>query len=249
MTEENTVALVTGSNRGIGAAYVEALLNRGAKRIYAAARNPQDALDAAARNPDLIVPLELDITNADQVQRAVEKAGDINLLINNAGAAHFTGVLSNTDSADARNEMDVNYFGTMAMCRAFAPVLKQNGGGSIVSIVSILGLITAPVAGTYSASKAALNAMMISLRAELAAQGTHVVSIYPGPVQTRMIKPIEDAMQDSMVTPDVIANDTLDGLRIGETDIYPGTAKQIRQGLVADPGAVQAQFSQMLPMG
>jgi len=248
MSEDNTVALVTGSNRGIGEAFVDALIERGAKRIYAAARNPQDALDAAARHPDRIVPLELDITNPDQVQKAVEKANDINLLINNAGIAHFTGVLSKADSTDARNEMEVNYFGTMSMCRAFAPSLKRNGGGSIVSIVSVLGLVNSPVAGTYSASKAALYSMLISLRAELAAQNTDVVSVFPGPVQTRMIKPIEEAMQDMMAPPDVIVTASLDGLRRGQTDIFPGPAEGIRLALATDPAAIQAQFSQMLPI-
>jgi len=247
-SENKTIALVTGANRGIGDAFITALLERGAKRIYAAARNREDALTIAARDPARIIPLELDIVNDAQIQKAVEKAGDINLLINNAGIANFTGVLSTPSMGDARDEMDVNYFGTLAMCRAFAPVLKQNGGGNIVSIVSILGLVTAPVAGTYCASKAALSAMMVSLRAELAAQGTQVASVYPGPVQTRMIKPLEEAMQDTMVTPDVVAKAALDGLRAGQIDIFPGTADDIRTALANDPAAVQAQFSQMLPI-
>ena len=246
-SEENTVALVTGANRGIGQAFVQTLLDRGAKRIYVGARNADDALDIAAPDPARIIPLTLDITDEAQVRSAVAKAGDINLLVNNAGVAHFAGVYAAPTLDDARSEMDVNYFGTMAMCRAFAPVLEKNGGGGIINIVSIVGLVSTPVAGSYSASKAALHSMTISLREELRGQKTNVVAVYPGPVQTRMIKPIEDAMQDSMVTPDIIAAASLDGLHAGETEVFPGTAADIRQGLIADPAAVQAQFAQLLP--
>ena len=181
-----SVALVTGANRGIGEAFVEALLDAGAARVYAAARNVEALEDLVAKDPERIVPLALDITDEAQVKAAAERASDVNLLVNNAGTAQFVGFLAAPDLDAARLDMETNYFGTLAMFRAFAPVLKANGGGATVTLGSIVSHVNFPLVASYSASKAAAHSLIQGMRSELRAQGTHVVGVYPGPVDTRM---------------------------------------------------------------
>ena len=143
-------ALVTGANRGLGRAFVEALRGAGAAKIYAAARN------IAGMAPDGgVVPIQLDITKAEEVTDAAAACADVDLLINNAGVARFTPALSAPSIDNARLEMETNYFGTLSMCRAFAPVLGRNGGGTLVNMLSVVGFFNLPMQATYCASKAA----------------------------------------------------------------------------------------------
>src|SRR4051812_30017505 len=165
----NSIALVTGANRGIGAAFVAELLKRGASKVYVAARDTTALSSLVASGDKRLVPLPLDVTDPDQVAAAASVAKDVTLLINNAGVAGFDGAISASSTDAARREMDVNYFGTMDMARAFAPVLGANGGGGMVNMLSMLSLVTLPVAATYSASKAAALSLTRSVRAELAA--------------------------------------------------------------------------------
>jgi NAD(P)-dependent dehydrogenase (short-subunit alcohol dehydrogenase family) len=181
MEISGSTALVTGANRGLGKALVEALRAAGARRIYAAARNTDGML------PDSIVhPVTLDITNAGQVEAAAAQCGDVSILINNAGIANFTPALAARSMENARREMDTNYFGTLAMCRAFAPVLKRNGGGALVNMLSVVSFFNAPMQGTYSASKAAEWSLTKAVRFELRAQGTRVTGVYAGYIDTDM---------------------------------------------------------------
>ncbi|HEU4561437.1 MAG TPA: SDR family NAD(P)-dependent oxidoreductase, partial [Longimicrobium sp.] len=177
---QGAVALVTGANRGLGAAWVRGLLDAGAARVYAAARTPAQAEDAR------VVPVRLDLKDAASITAAAELARDVTLLVNNAGVA-FGARLLGADSIDAaREEMEVNYFGTLSVTRAFAPVLAANGGGAVVNVLSILSRVNLPITGSYSASKAAALSMTQGIRAELAAQGTHVLAVMPGFVDTDM---------------------------------------------------------------
>ena len=181
MKISGSTVLVTGANRGLGYAFVRALAAAGCAKIYAAARN------IARRAADEIVePIELDITNAEHVARAAARCGDVNILINNAGIATFTPALGAPTMDHARREMETNYFGTLAMCRAFAPVLKRNRGGALVNVLSVVSWFNTPMQGTYSASKAAEWSLTKAARFELRAQGTLVVGVYAGYIDTDM---------------------------------------------------------------
>src|SRR5207249_1180510 len=149
MNVTGSVALVTGANGGIGRALVAALLAAKAARIYAATRDP-----AATAVPGT-VPLKVDVTTLEEVAAAVRAAPDVTLLINNAGVNFNTPLLKIASTDNARTEMEVNYFGTLAMCRAFAPMLARNGGGVIVNMLSILARVNLPLMGSLCASKAA----------------------------------------------------------------------------------------------
>ena len=245
MDIEGSVAFVTGANRGLGKAFVEGLLNAGAARIYAASR-VRDTLDEIARiHPGRIVPIALDVTDSTAVRSAVEYAGDIDLLINNAGVAHFEGFISADDLAAARVEMNVNYFGSLDVIRAFAPILKANGGGAIVQVSSIAGMVTFPVVGSYSASKAAVNAMIQGVRAELATQRTAVTGVYPGVIDTEM----SDRFDAPGVPPADIVNASLEAVIKGNEDVFPDAMSQDLHGqLLLDPKMVEQQFAQMLPV-
>lgn len=165
-----SVALVTGANGSLGKAYVEALLAAGAARIYAAARKPESLAEIVSLDRERIIPIQLDVTDTQSINNAAAKYQDVTLLVNNAGVAlNYGGFVTAPDLKSARTEMEVNYFGTLAISQAFAPILKQNGGGAIVNVLSILAKATSPVIGTYSASKAAALALTKGIRAELSA--------------------------------------------------------------------------------
>lgn len=236
--------LVTGANRGIGQALVEELLKAGADKIYATARNTENLKDLVASAQGKVVPVKLDIIDADQVQTIAQAYTDVSILINNAGIAAFEGLISADSIDNARSEMETNYFGTLNMIRAFAPVLGENGGGAIVNLSSIGGLVNFPVLGSYSASKAAVHSLTQGVRAELAAQGTLVVGVYPGPVDTDMAANIDL----DKTSPNEVAKTILDGIETGVEDIYPDPAStEMHGGLLGDPKAVEKQVSQMLP--
>jgi len=244
MEIRGSIALVTGANRGIGRAFVEALQIGDATRIYAAARNVSSLADLAAGDPQRIVPIPLDITDLDQVGDAAKRCGDVNLLINNAGIALFAGVIAADNLDAARTEMEVNYFGTLAMCRAFAPILAANGGGVVVNMLTIGSVVNFPMIASYCASKAAAHSMTQAVRAELSAQGTHVVGVYPGPVDTDMSAGVD--MPKS--TPLEIAEAALDAVTKGLEDVYPGDmAASVRDGMVSDPKKLEKEFAAFLP--
>lgn len=248
MKIENTIALVTGANRGIGRALVAALVNKGAGKVYAGVRDIDALLND---NPGFIESFKgkvelvpLDITKKNQVDLAAEKAHDTNLLINNAGIANYSGLIAADDLSSARQEMEVNYFATLTMIRAFAPLLKKNGGGAIVNILSVASLVNFPLLGSYSASKAALFSLTQGIRAELAGQGTTVTGVFPGPIDTDMAKEIE--MDKG--SPEEIALGTLNSIENGEEDVFiDAMAIQLRQDYWSDPKSVERQCGEMLP--
>lgn len=239
MKIEGSVALVTGANRGIGRALVEALLARGAAKIYLGARDIA-SLQPLLATSERLVPLRLDTTNPDQVADAARLASDITLLVNNAGVAGFTGALSATDTAAARQEMDVNYFGVLSLTQALrdTPAFRQDG--AIINVLSMLSLVTLPVAGTYSASKAAALALTRTLRAELKSRGVQVLGVLPVQVDTAM----GAALPEPRLTPAEVASDTLDALEAGEDEVFPGAlSKGAAQAFRANPVGMQAQMA------
>jgi NAD(P)-dependent dehydrogenase (short-subunit alcohol dehydrogenase family) len=180
MQIKGCVALVTGASRGLGRAFCAGLVQAGAAKVYAAARDSAKAGVAGTQ------PIKLDITNAAEVAAAAQQCGDVNLLINNAGIASFTSLIASPSLDAARAEMETNYFGTLAMCRAFAPALARNGGGAIINMLSVVSWFNAPLQGSYCASKSAAWSMTRGVRIELRGQGTQVVGVYAGYVDTDM---------------------------------------------------------------
>jgi NAD(P)-dependent dehydrogenase (short-subunit alcohol dehydrogenase family) len=214
-----SIAFVTGANRGIGRAIVDALVAGGSKKIYAAARTLSTLESLQETHGAIIVPIQLDITNPAQVQAAVATAGDVNLLINNAGVLlePFAKPFADVGTQASRDEMEVNVFGTLAVSQAFAPVLARNGGGALVNMASIASLVNFSVLVSYSASKAALHSMTQATRLALASQGTTVIGVYPGAVDTEMTA---DAPFDK-VTPASVAEQIVVGINSGVEDLFP----------------------------
>jgi NAD(P)-dependent dehydrogenase (short-subunit alcohol dehydrogenase family) len=208
MELNGSVALVTGANRGIGLELARALRDRGAK-VYAGSRDP-----AAVTEPGLI-PVRLDVTNPDDITAAVEALSDVTLVINNAGITTATSPLDPDGFAAAQRELDVNYFGPLAVSRAFAPVLGANGGGGLVNILSVLSWISLPQLGNYSASKSAAWSLTNSLRQLLSGQGTVVTAAHFGYVDTDMTNGFDVPKLD----PTDVANTILDGVERGDEEV------------------------------
>jgi NAD(P)-dependent dehydrogenase (short-subunit alcohol dehydrogenase family) len=232
MDISGAVVLVTGANRGIGAAFVEELKKRGAAKIYAAAR------DSSTVDVDAVHPLDLDVTDAAQIQAAAAAAGDVQVLINNAGISTGASLVGG-DEATIRREMDTNFYGPLLMTRAFAPVLGSNGGGAILNVISALSWFTIPSAGAYAASKAAAWALTDTTRLELAAQGTHVVGVHMGLVDTDMAKGVESPK----ISPSALASAGLDAIESGTQEVLADDwSAFIKSGLTLDP---QARYEQI----
>lgn len=235
--------LVTGAGGGIGRELVKALLEHGAEKIYAAARNPATLAQMAQQEPR-VIPLQLDITEAASVAAAARQCADVDVLINNAGVNRCVGLLAADGMAAAHEEMEVNYFGTLAVCQAFAPIMARRGSGLIANVCSIIGLVNLPVNGTYCASKAAGHSLLQGLRAELAPKGVSVVGIYPGPVDT----PMTAGQEMPKATPEEVAGAIVAGLANGDEAIFPDPMSQdVHRQLVADAKQVEKQFAAMIP--
>jgi len=207
-------ALVTGANRGLGRAIVEALLARGVRKVYATARSIETLVDVA-KDPR-VVPLKVDITDAGGVAAAAAAAGDVTLLVNNGGSLEFADLLHGELSA-IHADLDTNYFGTLAVTRAFVPVLLNNGGGAIVNLLSLVAFGAVRGMGGYSVSKAAAASMTQAVRAQVADMGITVHGVFPGAVDTDMIR----AFDMPKTSPKEVANAILDGVEAGVEDIFP----------------------------
>jgi len=238
MNLENKTLFVSGANRGIGKAIVEALLQHPVKKIYAAARNVSTlpCFDDAR-----VVPITLDITKDEQIQAAVVSAQDVDVLINNSGVLSLASVLS-SDPEALRYDMDVNYFGTLAITRAFIPVLAKSEGAAIANVLSVVSLASMAGIGGYSASKAALFSATQAMRTELKVQGISVHGIFPGPIDTDMAK--EFAMQKASAQE--TAENILAGLIADVEDIFPDPmSAELSQLWAQNPKALEAVFAAM----
>jgi len=209
MQISGSVALVTGANRGLGRAYARELVRRGAAKVYGTAREPAQVAEPG------VTPVALDITDPERVARVAAECADVCLLVNNAGvmkASTFIGAPS-LDAAWA--EMGTNYFGTLRMCRAFAPVLAANGGGAIVNVLSVTSFYTNPFNASYGASKAAAWSLTNGVRLELHHQGTLVVAMHAGFIDTDMAA-LVDAPK---ISPDSVAQQVFDAVEADRIEV------------------------------
>lgn len=222
---KDSIALVTGANRGLGKAYVKALLNAGAKKVYAAARDI-GSIEAAPG----VVPLKLDVTKTEDIEAAIALAKDVTLLINNAGINGRNGPSAGTIDIDTlRLEIETNAIGPLATSLAFAPILAANGGGAIVNMHSALSWINLPNTITYSASKAAVWSLTNGLRLQLASRGTLVVGVHVAFVDTDMTRGLEGVPKADA---DEVVSRVLSGIEKDETEVLAdGTAQAIKQNL------------------
>lgn len=228
-----SVALVTGSNRGIGRRFVVQLLERGASKVYATARRPE-LVDIPG-----VEVLQLDITDQASVAAAAEIATDVTLLVNNAGIATQGSMLTG-DLADARREMDTHYWGNLAMVRAFAPVIEANGGGTIVNVLSALSWFAHPGSGGYAAAKAAEWNMTNAVRLELAPKGVTVQGLHLGAADTDIMAGYDGPMVD----PADVARASLDGVAAGASEVVVDEwSAMVKASLAHSPDAFYAQFA------
>ncbi|MGW1753810.1 SDR family oxidoreductase [Streptomyces mirabilis] len=209
MDIKGSVALVTGANRGIGRAFVRALIEHGAAKVYAGVRDP-----ATVTGEDLI-PLRLDVTNPEDIAAAAATADDVTIVINNAGiSSGDTGLLEGSLDG-ARQAMEVNYFGTWAVCRAFAPILERHDGGALVNMLSMTSWTGRPDFPGYAASKAAQWSLTDSLRQGLREQGTLVVGVHAGFVDTGLSARIDEPK----ITAAEVAEQTMQAIADDRTEV------------------------------
>lgn len=238
MNVKDRTVLVTGANGGLGQALILTLLEAGAQRVYAACRNPQSLTVVDER----VVPLTLDVTDAGHIRRAVTLAPDVEVLINNAGLNQQQRLLDTQAPDAACDEMAVNYFGTLNLCRAFAPQLRKRKG-AIVSVLSILARVTLPAMGSLCASKAAGLRLAEGMRAELKEAGVQVMAVLPGVIDTAMSRDFPGPK----ATPRAIAEEIVQGLADNVETLYPDAmAQQVTAGMSRDREGVVRHFSEFL---
>jgi NAD(P)-dependent dehydrogenase (short-subunit alcohol dehydrogenase family) len=212
--------------------------------VYAAARNAAALKELVDASGGKVVAVRLDVTSEAQILAAAKIAPDTQILFNNAGVAIYTGIISAPDSKSARAQMEVNYFGMMNMTRAFAPILGKNGGGVLVNISSIGGLVGIPGLGTYGATKAAIHSLTQSVRGELKAQGTQVIGVYPGPIDTDLTAGLPFEKE----TPQHVASEILAGIESGAEEVYPDKfSLDFAAKLKTDAKGLEKEWSGMLP--
>ncbi|WP_238927929.1 SDR family oxidoreductase [Achromobacter xylosoxidans] len=226
MELKNATVLITGANRGIGLAFAREALARGARKVYAGARDP-----ASISLPGLQA-IKLDVTSDEDVAAAATLAKDVTLVINNAGIAATGGFLAGDSIESARRHLETNLLGPLRVARAFAPVLAANGGGALLNVLSIASWINRPLLGVYGMSKSAAWALTNGLRHELREQGTQVLGLHMGFVDTDLTRGL-DAPKS---TPESVVRQAFDALEAGAEEVLADDAtRQVKQGLAAEP--------------
>jgi NAD(P)-dependent dehydrogenase (short-subunit alcohol dehydrogenase family) len=235
MKLENAVVLVTGANRGLGREFARQALAAGARKVYAGARDP-----ASVTLPG-VTPVRLDVTDSGQVARAAAECGDVTLVVNNAGIARLGRVLD-PGSLDALHAMfDTNVLGILRMGQAFAPVLAKNGGGALLNVLSVVSWISPPNFGAYATSKAAAWNLTNALRGELREQGTQVLGLHVGFIDTDLTQGIDAPKH----TPGMVVERAYAALAQDRDEVLiDELSQQVRQGLAAEPGLyLRADFA------
>ncbi|MDF3942573.1 SDR family oxidoreductase [Achromobacter denitrificans] len=226
MELKNAVVFITGANRGLGLAFAREALARGARKVYAAARDPSTV------RLEGVEPVKLDVTRPDEVAAVAARARDVTVLINNAGIAATGGFLAPGSADSARRHLETNLIGPLLMAQAFAPALAANGGGALLNVLSIASWINRPLLGVYGMSKSAAWALTNGLRHELREQGTQVLGLHMGFVDTDLTRGI-DAPKS---TPQAIVSEAFDALEAGEEEVLADEAtRAVKLGLSVRP--------------
>ncbi|HTC25821.1 SDR family oxidoreductase [Dyella sp.] len=227
MKIQGKTALVTGANRGLGLAYAKALLAAGAAKVYAGARDPSTVTQPG------VVPVKLDVTSLDDVTKAAAQLSDVDIVINNAGIALMgTNLLEDGGEKDLRAQLDTNVWGILNVSRAFAPVLRANGGGALVNMLSVLSWLSRPHSATYSISKAAAWALTNGLRNDMRDQGTLVIGVHAGLIDTDMAKELTGPKTSA----DDIALRVIEGLQNGDEEVLADAVSQkVKAGFAVSP--------------
>lgn len=238
---EGKTAFVSGSNRGIGKAVTVALLERGAKKVYAGARNTASLKSLKACYGDRLIPIELDVTQDESIAEAARLAKDTEILINNAGIFSVGNFLNGKLLESLQTNLEVNLWGLIKLTAAFLPELKKQNSSAISCVSSIIGLANMPMGLTYCVSKAAVHSTIQGLRGELKDTNILVSGVYPGPIETDMAKDLE-MDKDS---PENVAKHILDGLESGLEDIFPDAMSSEMGKLYSEsPKELEKQFSE-----
>ncbi len=240
MQIKNSTAIITGANRGLGRALIDALLHAGATKIYACARSDTGLKELEAISAK-ITPVRLAVTDPGQIKALASQTKGATLLINNAAILDFGGALESEEKTIARN-IEVNLFGLLNLTRAIAPNIAQNGGGAIVNMLTLLSLASMPAITPYNISKAAAWSLTLSLRAELAGQNISVHSVFPGAIDTDMIR----GVKMDKASPVDVAAAIVEGVNGDQEDIFPDAmSQQVYQAWRTDHKAVEKQFASM----
>ncbi|NQX03476.1 SDR family oxidoreductase [Rathayibacter sp. VKM Ac-2856] len=235
MQIQDSVVLVTGANRGIGAEFVRQLTARGARTVYAAARNVA-SIEAAPG----VVPIALDVTDQARIAELAATLGDVSIVVNNAGIAPTVDFLTG-DLDEIRRTVETNAYGPLMIARAFAESLRRAGGGALLNVLSVASFVSFPGAESYSMSKATAWSVTDGLRLALAPQSTQVLGLHMGLVDTDMAS-WSDAAKSS---PAAIVTAALDGLESGATEVLADdTARTVKPGLALDPAT---RYADLLP--
>lgn len=227
MKLQDATLFVTGANRGLGLAFARHALAHGARKVYAAAR------DASTIALPGVVPVALDVTNPSQVAAAAADCGDVTLVVNNAGIANVKGLLDQDSIAATQAMMETNVYGLLRVSQAFAPVLAANGGGALLNILSVASWVSMPVLAAYAVSKAAAWSATNGLRNELRAQGTQVLGLHVGFIDTDLAR----GFDAPKLAPDFVVARAFEALEHGDSEVaIDEFTQQIKRGLAAVPG-------------
>jgi len=227
MKLQDATVFITGANRGLGLAFAHHALEHGARKVYAAARDP-----SAIALPG-VVPIALDVTNPSQVLAAAADCGDVTLVVNNAGIAGVKGLLDADSIAVTQRMMETNVYGLLRVSQAFAPVLAANGGGALLNVLSVSSWISSPVLAAYSVSKAAAWSVTNGLRNELRAQGTQVLGLHVGFIDTDLTR----GFDAPKLAPGFVVARAFEALEHGDSEVaIDDWTQQIKRGLSDAPG-------------
>ena len=232
--------LISGANRGIGLATVHALLEAGVAKVYAGARDPDQLKPLVKKHKNKVVPLELDVTKSKDINAAARAAKDVSILINNAGIATSGLLLDKDSSKNLKSEFEVNVLGVLNLTRKFAPLLAKHERSAVVNLNSVASIKSFPFSPTYCASKAAAFSITQGMRNELEPRGTHVVSVFPGPIETDMAKDLGFETTD----PRHVGDEIVRGLREEHAFLLPDPfSLDFWHRFEADPGGFLAEVT------